>query len=135
MNWCCNIANLNSIAFTLKSGLGIVLSKEWKYEDIPANLNATIPAPAWNPLVSFTRFADAVKTEQEILNSHNDRFFVLPIGNGVTAMFLESKATKISEPIGSIQLDVAISPKENPTQVAEQLNRIFAGYRKLTSKR
>ena len=135
LDWCCNIANLNSIAFTLKSGLGIVLSKEWKYEDIPANLNATIPAPAWNPLVSFTRFADAVKTEQEILNSHNDRFFVLPIGNGVTAMFLESKATKISEPIGSIQLDVAISPKENPTQVAEQLNRIFAGYRKLTSKR
>ena len=30
---------------------------------------------------------------------------------------------------------VAISPKENPTQVAELLNRIFAGYRKLTSKR
>lgn len=130
LDWCFNTANLSALAYLKKEGIEAVLSKEWKDEDIPANLNAFRASVAYNPLVSYTRFADAVKANQEITNSHNDKFFVISLGNGVTAMFLEKKPAKPSKAQASIQIDVAISPKENPTQVSEHLNRIISGLRK-----
>lgn len=130
LDWCFNVANLSSLAYMKKEGIEAVLSKEWKDEDIPTNLEAFRAPMAYNPLVSYTRFADAVRVNQEISNSHNDKFFILPLGNGITAMFLEEKPAKPSKIQNSIQIDVAISPKENPTQVAEHLNRIISGLRK-----
>lgn len=130
LDWCFNVANLSSLAYMKKEGIEAVLSKEWKDEDIPANLEAFRASMAYNPLVSYTRFADAVRVNQEISNSHNDKFFILPLGNGTTAMFLEEKPAKPSKIQNSIQIDVAISPKENPNQVAEHLNRIISGLRK-----
>ena len=52
------------------------------------------------------------------------------IGNGVTAMFLKDKPSMIPHINALFQLDVAISPKENPIQAAEGLNRIIERFKK-----
>ncbi|HQB82707.1 MAG TPA: hypothetical protein PLR50_04360, partial [Candidatus Rifleibacterium sp.] len=84
----------------------------------------------WNPLVSFTRFRPDMKAGAVAQNSHNDRFFVLPVGNDVTAMFIEDKPTSIiRRNSASLQIDVAVSPEENPVQVAKDLNRMLESFR------
>ena len=125
LDWCFNTSNLNSLAYLKKQGLNAVLSKEWKDEDIPDNLRAYRASAAWNPLVSYTRFYGAVKPEQLIKNSHKDNFFVIPIGNGVTAMFLQDNPSMLPRVNAPMQLDVAISPKENPIQAVDRLNRMI----------
>ena len=130
LDWCFNTANLSSLAYIKKSGLRAVLSKEWKYDEMPADIDALGSGIAWNPLVSYTRFAGAVRENQIVSNSHNDKFFVMPIGNGVTAMFLEEKPARLPKQSLSLQLDVAIGLKENPAQVAEQLSRIIKAFKK-----
>ena len=130
LDWCFNLSNLNALAYIKKQGLNAVLSKEWKDEDIPENLIFYRTSHAWNPLVSYSRFYGAVKPEQLITNSHKDNFFTLPIGNGVTAMFLKDKPSMIPHINAYFQLDVAISPKENPIQAAEGLNRIIERFKK-----
>ena len=100
-----------------------------KDEDIPENLNAYRLSAAWNPLVSYSRFYGAVKPEQTVTNSHKDNFFVIPIGNGVTALFLKDSPAMLPKINAPLQLDVAISPKENPIQAAERLNRIVERFK------
>lgn len=125
LDWCCNISNLNALAYVRKQGLDAVLSKEWKEEDIPENLYAYRASVAWNPLVSYTRFYGAVHSDQIITNSHKDNFFTIQLGNGVTAMFLQDVPTMLPKINAPLQLDIAISPKENPIQAVERLNRII----------
>lgn len=129
LDWCCNISNLNALAYVKKQGLEAVLSKEWKDEDIPADLNAYRASAAWNPLVSYTRFYGAVHSDQLITNSHKDKFFTIQIGNGVTAMFLQDSPAMLPKIDAPLQLDIAISPKENPIQAVERLNRIIERFK------
>ena len=121
LDWCFNLANINSLVYIREKGLDAVISKEWKDEVIPENLNFYKASLAWNPLVSYTRFNGAIKSNQIVSNSHKDYFFTLPIGNGVTAMFLENKPGKISKHHLPLQLDIAISPDEDPKQVIKRL--------------
>jgi collagenase-like PrtC family protease len=129
LDWCFNISNLNALAYVRKQGLDAVLSKEWKEEDIPDNLSAYRASAAWNPLVSYTRFYGAVHVDQIITNSHKDNFFVVQLGNGVTAMFLQDNPAMLPKINAPLQLDIAISPKENPIQAAERLNRIIERFK------
>ena len=129
LDWCCNISNLNALAYVKKQGLDAVLSKEWKDEDIPADLSVYRASAAWNPLVSYTRFYGAVHSEQLISNSHKDKFFTIHIGNGVTAMFLQDTPAMLPKINAPLQLDIAISPKENPIQTVERLNRIIERFK------
>ena len=129
LDWCFNISNLNALAYVRKQGLDAVLSKEWKEEDIPDNLSAYRASAAWNPLVSYTRFYGAVHADQIITNSHKDNFFVVQLGNGVTAMFLQDNPAMLPKINAPLQLDIAISPKENPIQAAERLNRIIERFK------
>ena len=123
LDWCFNVANLNALEYLQTKGINAVLSKEWKTEDIPQNLNAYRSNFSWNPLVSYTRFNGAIQQNKEVTNSHKDNFFTLSIGNGVTAMFLENSFIKLPKISAPLQIDVAISPKENPIQVINNLNR------------
>ncbi|MBR4570546.1 MAG: U32 family peptidase [Candidatus Riflebacteria bacterium] len=125
LDWCFNLSNLNALAYVYKQGLSAILSKEWKEEDIPENLNLYRASFAWNPLVSYTRFKEAFHSEQIVSNSHKDKFFVLNIGSGVNAMFLEDHLSMLPKLDVPLMLDVAISPKENPIQASERLNRII----------
>ena len=129
LDWCCNISNLTALAYVKKQRVEAVLSKEWKDEDIPEKLNAYRASVAWNPLVSYTRFYKAVNSEQIISNSHKDKFFTIQIGNGVTAMFLQDIPAMLPKINAALQLDIAISPKENPIQAAERLNRIVERFK------
>ena len=130
LDWCFNLSNLNALAYVYKQGLTAILSKEWKEEDIPDNLNLYRASYAWNPLVSYTRFRGAVQPEQIVSNSHKDNFFVLNIGNGVNAMFLEDALSMLPKLDVPLLVDVAIAPKENPIQAAERLNRIVERFNK-----
>ena len=129
LDWCCNISNLTALAYIKKQGLGAVLSKEWKDEDIPENLKTYRASVAWNPLVSYTRFYKAVDSEQIISNSHKDNFFTIHVGNGVTAMFLQDNPAMLPKINAPLHFDIAISPKENPIQAAERLNRIIERFK------
>ena len=134
VDWCFNVANLSALAYLRNKGIEAVISKEWKDEDIPNDVNAFRAKSAWNPLVSYSRFVDAVKPDQIVKNSHNDSFFTIPVGNGVTGMFIEQRPNSVNDCSHSIQLDLAISPKENPTQVVKQLNRILDSIKKSQTK-
>ncbi len=125
IDWCFNVANKKFLNYILEKGIGVVLSKEWKLVDIPKNIAGYKSNYSWNPLVSYTRFANAINTDQIASNSHHDNFFTLAVGNGITAMFLEKNLNKLSKLKDFFQIDVAISPKENPIQVVENLNRII----------
>ncbi len=125
LDWCFNIANRNSLNFVRAKGLDAVFSKESKKEGISENINVYSSSIAWNPLVSYTRFNPGVKNEQIVTNSHKDKFFTLPIGNNITAMFLEKKPSKISKSDLPLQLDIAISPEEDSTQVIKSLKNLF----------
>ena len=129
LDWCFNLSNLNALAYVYKQGLSAILSKEWKEEDIPENLNLYRASFAWNPLVSYTRFKEAFHSEQIVSNSHKDKFFVLNIGSGVNAMFLEDHLSMLPKLDVPLMLDVAISPKENPIQASERLNRIIERFK------
>ena len=125
LDWCFNIANRNSLNFVRAKGLDAVFSKECKKEGISENISVYSSSTAWNPLVSYTRFNPGVKNEQIVTNSHKDKFFTLPIGNNITAMFLEKKPSKISKSDLPLQLDIAISPEEDLTQVIKSLKNLF----------
>ncbi len=112
LDWCFNIANVNSLNYLRNLKLDAVLSKEWKDEVIPQDVKAYRANLAWNPLVSYTRFRAEVKREQIVSNSHQDKFFTLSIGNDVTAMFLEKKISKFSKSPLPLQIDIAIAPNE-----------------------
>ncbi len=129
-DWSFNICNLAALDYIRNCGLDAVFSREWREERIPADLAGFRSGYAWNPLVSFTRFRPDVKAGAVAQNSHNDRFFVLPVGNDVTAMFIEDKPTSIiRRNSASLQIDVAVSPEENPVQVAKDLNRMLESFR------
>lgn len=126
LDWSFNICNLAALDFVRSHGLDAVFSREWREDRIPENLSGFRSTYAWNPLVSFSRFKNDLKQGAVVQNSHNDRFFVLPVGNGVTAMFLEDKPASITRRNNaSLQIDIAISPEENPVQVAKDLNRML----------
>lgn len=130
LDWSFNVCNLRSLDFVRSRGLDAVLSREWKEERIPENLIGFRSNYAWNPLVTMTRFQPAVSLGRVIQNSHNDRFFQMEIGNGVTAKFLEDKPASITHRgNASIQVDIAVSPEENPVQVAKDLNRMLESFR------
>ncbi|MDD2998360.1 MAG: U32 family peptidase [Candidatus Riflebacteria bacterium] len=130
LDWSFNVCNLSSLDYVRSKGLDAVLAREWKEERIPENLSAFRSNSAWNPPVSFTRFQPDLPPGRVVQNSHNDRFFLLPIGNGVTAMFVEDKpASIVHHNNSSIQFDIAISPEENPVQVAKDLNRMLDSFR------
>ena len=129
LDWCCNISNLTALAYVKKQGLDAVLSKEWKDEEIPDNLKTYRASVAWNPLVSYTRFFKAVDSSQIISNSHKDKFFTIQIGNGVTAMFLQDIPAMLPKINAPLQFDIAISPKENPIQAVERLNRMIERFK------
>lgn len=129
-DWSFNICNLAALDFVRVRGLDAVLSREWKEDRMPENLVGFRSNYAWNPLVTMTRFKPAVELQQVIQNSHNDRFFQLDIGNGVTAKFLEDKPASITRRgNASIQLDIAVSPTENPVQIAKDLNRMLESFK------
>ncbi len=129
-DWSFNICNLAALDFVRSRGLDAIFSREWREDRIPENLSGLRSTYAWNPLVSFSRFKSDLKPGMVVQNSHNDRFFTLQIGNGVTAMFLEDKpASMIRSQNAALQIDVAISPEENPVQVARDLNRMLESYR------
>lgn len=130
LDWSFNICNLAALDYVRSRGIDAVFSREWKEERIPEHLGGFMSNYAWNPLVSFSRFKADIQPGQVVQNSHNDRFFVLPVGNGVTAMFLEDKPASITRHNNSsILLDVAVSPEENPVQVARDLNRMFESFK------
>lgn len=130
LDWVFNVCNLAAVDFLRKHDVDCVLSREWKDDRIPENLSVVRSSYAWNPLVSMTRFQQAMPAAKMMQNSHNDRFFQLPVGNGVSAMFIADKpASIIRRGNASIQVDAAVSPEENPVQVAKDLNRMFESFR------
>ncbi|KAF1082100.1 MAG: putative protease [Candidatus Rifleibacterium amylolyticum] len=130
LDWCFNTCNLAAIDYIRGRGVEPVLSREWKDEHIPENLTAFRSGCAWNPLVSFSRFTSDLPPGKVVQNSHNDKFFQLPVGNGVTATFLEDiPASLTRHGNASLQIDIAISPQENPVQVAKDLNRMLAAFK------
>ena len=136
-DWCFNLSNLMAVDFMYQRNLKSVFAREWPEEDVPDNLAGFRPVQAWNPLLSLTRFKDALKAGALIQNSHNDKFFALPLGNGISGLFMVDVPASISyKGSTSLLLDVAISPEENPVQTAKDLNRIVESFRagKLTSK-
>lgn len=130
IDWSFNLCNFSALDFVAQRGLLAVFSREWEEEYLPDNLIGFRPLPAWNPLVSFSRFKDALKPGALVQNSHNDQFFSLPLGNGVSALFLVDKPASVSfKGTSSLLLDVAVGPEENPVQTAKDLNRIVASFR------
>jgi collagenase-like PrtC family protease len=130
LDWSFNVCNVASLDFIRSKGLDALLSREWKEEHIPENLTGFHCSQAWNPLVSLSRFVPAVKPGNMLQNSHNDRFFQIDIGNGVTAMFLADKpAALVRRGNASIFMDIAVAPDENPVQVARDLNRMLESFR------
>ncbi|PKL45823.1 MAG: hypothetical protein CVV41_02130 [Candidatus Riflebacteria bacterium HGW-Riflebacteria-1] len=130
LDWSFNTCNLAAIDFIRSRSVEPVLSREWKDERIPENLTAFRTGCAWNPLVSFSRFQSDFAPGKVIQNPHNDRFFHLPVGNGITATFLEDiPASLTRHGNASLQIDIAISPQENPVQVAKDLNRMLAAFK------
>jgi hypothetical protein len=86
--------------------------------------------PAWNPLVSWSRFKDAQKAGMVVQNSHNDHFFSMPLGNGINGLFLVDKpASLVVKGTTSLLLDIAVAPNENPVQTAKDLNRIVESFK------
>jgi collagenase-like PrtC family protease len=130
LDWCFNTCNLAALDYIRSREVEPILSREWKDEHIPENLTAFRASCAWNPLVSFSRFQPALAPGRTVQNSHNDRFFQLPVGNGVTATFLEDiPASLTRHGNASLQIDIAVSPQENPVQVAKDLNRMLAAFK------
>lgn len=130
LDWMFNTCNLSALDFIRKHGVDSILSREWKDDKIPENLKGVRSSTAWNPLVSLSRFQGAFPVGRVLQNSHNDRFFQLPVGNEVHAMFIIDKpASIVRRGNASIQIDVAVSPEENPVQVAKDLNRMFESFR------
>ena len=73
---------------------------------------------------------DYVEFAELSRNKAVELLFVLPVGNGVNAMFLEDKpASIIRRNNASLQLDIAVSPEENPVQVAKDLNRMLDSFK------
>ncbi|MEW6713047.1 MAG: hypothetical protein AB1403_24720, partial [Candidatus Riflebacteria bacterium] len=65
-----------------------------------------------------------------VQNPHSDHFFSLPLGNGVSGLFLADVPASIScKGSSSLLLDVAVGPNENPVQIARDLNRIVESFR------
>ncbi|MBU1107548.1 MAG: U32 family peptidase [Candidatus Riflebacteria bacterium] len=130
LDWSFNTCNLAALDFIRNRGIEPILSREWKDERIPENLTGFRTSCAWNPLVSFSRFKSDLAPGKVVQNSHNDRFFQLPIGNGITATFLEDiPASLTRHGNASLQIDIAISPQENPVQVAKDLNRMLEAFK------
>ena len=130
LDWSFNTCNLAALDFIRSRNIEPVLSREWKDERIPENLTAFRASCAWNPLVSFSRFKSDFLPGKVVQNPHNDRFFQLPVGNGITAMFLEDiPASLTRHGNASLQIDIAISPQENPIQVAKDLNRMLEAFK------
>jgi len=130
LDWCFNTCNLAGLDYIREHGVEPVLSREWKDELIPENLTVFRSSIAWNPLVSFSRFTSDLPSGKVIQNPHNDKFFQLPVGNGVTATFLEDiPASLTRHGNASLQIDIAISPQENPVQVAKDLNRMLTAFK------
>ena len=126
-DWCFNVCNLSALDYIRKQKLDAVLSKEWAEDSIPDSLVAIRTGRGWNPLVSYTRFPNALQGGLTATNSHNDNFFMINIGNGCEAMFLRDKPASLNiRKNTSYQIDVAIADNENPTQVFENLNRMLS---------
>ncbi len=126
IDWCFNIANSESLRFILSKNLSATISPEWKDERLPDNIKAIRIPGSWNPLVSLSRFPSALSSNGIVCNSHNDQFFMLNVGNGLSGLFLQDHIANISKKgSSSVQIDIAIGPKENPVQVAKDLNRII----------
>jgi collagenase-like PrtC family protease len=129
LDWSFNICNFSAIAFLTEKGIKPVFSREWKEEEIPENIKGFRCLPAWNPLISFSKFPQALKPKETVQNSHRDKFFSLYLGNEVYGTFLEDKPAAITHKENSAMLDVAISPKENPVQAAKDLNRLIKSFK------
>jgi hypothetical protein len=135
LDWSFNICNYAAMAYLAEKDIKAVFAREWKAVDWPENLKGFRCLPAWNPLISFSRFKDAIEPRQIVQNSHKDRFFAMSLGNGVTGLFLKDKPAAITyKKANSLLLDVAISPKENPVQAAKDLNRLIESYKSNYSK-
>ncbi len=129
-DWCFNLCNFSALDFMAQQQIKSTFSIEWKEREMPDNLIGFKPLPAWNPLVSMSRFDNALKPGQMVQNSHNDHFFSLPLGNGVSGLFLADVPASIScKGCSSFLLDVAVGPNENPVQIARDLNRIVESFR------
>ncbi|GAB4274513.1 MAG: hypothetical protein Kow0029_14940 [Candidatus Rifleibacteriota bacterium] len=130
MDWSFNICNFSALNFMLEKNIRTVFSREWRDEDLPENLIGFRCLPAWNPLVSFSRFKNALQPGQMVQNSHNDRFFMLPIGNDISGLFLLDKPAAFqARGTSSLFMDIAISPEENPIQAAKDLNRMVDSFK------
>lgn len=129
-DWCFNLCNLKALDFFAGQNLRAVFSKEWPEEEVADNLIGFRPVQAWNPLLSWSRFKDALKPGAIVHNSHNDQFFSLPLGNGVSGLFLVDKPASLSfKGSTSLLLDIAVGPDENPVQTAKDLNRIVSTFK------
>ncbi len=125
-DWTFNIANLQGLNYLHNQGLTAVISKEWPLDKIPPNLKAHRLAKSYNPLVSFTRFPGALDPKNTATNDHRDKFFMLPLGNGVEGLFLKDfPASLNSLQPANYQLEVAIPKNENPAQTHKDLSRIL----------
>jgi collagenase-like PrtC family protease len=130
VDWSFNLCNLNALDFIDRRNLLGVFSPEWKEEEVADNLRGFRPVPAWNPLVSWSRFKDAQKAGMVVQNSHNDHFFSMPLGNGINGLFLVDKpASLVVKGTTSLLLDIAVAPNENPVQTAKDLNRIVESFK------
>lgn len=125
-DWTFNIANLRALNHLHQAGLTAVLSKEWQDHKIPQNLAAHRLTKPYNPLVSFSRFPVAINPGETATNAHKDRFFMLPLGNGVEGLFLRDLPATLS-PLkpAPYQLEVAIPKNQDPAQAHKDLSRIL----------
>ena len=130
IDWTFNLCNSLAAKFVSKNNLGVTFGKEWKLNHLPVDINGVKVPKAWNPLVSLSRFPEALKKHEVVHNAHNDRFFSLDLGNGMTGLFMIDKIASVAYQSNSkFQLDVAVAPNENPIQVAKDLNRIIVSLR------
>lgn len=134
-DWGFNFCNFSALDYLSTKGLKAVFSREWMEEDVSDNLVGFRCLPSWNPIVSISRFRNALDQGNLVQNSHNDQFFSLELGNGITGLFLVDKPASITFKGGSsLFLDVAIGPDENPVQAAKDLNRMIDTFKSSSFK-
>ncbi len=138
VDWSFNVSNQRAIDFVGSRGVRVTLAREWPSKALPPWDDEFVWSLAWNPLISFSRFPPLVPSGKTVSNSHNDRFFLLDLGNGVSGLFLSEKpAVDQIPPVSEIQIDLAISPTDSSYKTALELEKLITSLkqRPLVSRR
>lgn len=126
VDWSFNLVNSSAVRLVCDRNVEVTAGREWPFRHPPADRRLVWPL-ALNPLVSFSRFPSATSTTDEpLVNSHGDRFFRLPLGNGLHGIFLQGQPSGFPPPEGlDVQLDVAFGPGERPERLLSELEMRF----------